>query len=1397
MWSRRAGDVSLSATGTGGSIYDLDTEATAFDTTPWVTGNSVALRSRDGGIGSSGDFLEINSSNQTAGAVIALATNGVYLTETTGDATNDPTGDLNVDQVLSRHSDVVLIPQQGSIREAGDDAQADIQGRNLDLIATVTGSGIGVAANPIEILGAGTGQRPSDGFQIEQFAPDTGRLVAEADAGIYLTETSGAVNVLNVHTPTGDVALTVLDSVLAGEDLNLLPSGGQTFLGTTLAHGRIVASSGSVTASAGDNFNLPADTSIQASSAAGEKVTIRGGQLVGAPKDPDPLGSIVTIQGDVTANSVEIYGGSNLDYFDLINPAGINAPTTVTGNAGNDRFFLQAVPATMTIDGGDGANRYYVSSNAARSLFVANGVFDDLGDDLDFPFSESRLSTGTLATITAALTINTGNGGNGGTRDAIYLSAAGSPTALTNGVVTGSKITRLGNSGDINYTTTTNGGTSLLLKLGPLDDQLQVVGAGATTQIFAFGGEGDDRVDVGTTGDPLDTRSGIVAFFGEGGSNDTLNVDGVATPPAAGEVNPHQLTAIAVTGLGSLTNELIATHNELFGAGYTIKDITAVPASLEAAQLTLARIGAFANRLAQPARSIDSYLASSLRVVTRNNLIFDYETGLEVVYRVNTAGTTPIAGLTDDAVYFVSGADATSVSLVASLDDTSTAITVPFSMIGDTKAVSIAHLDEENLIVFDVEPTITNDQIVFANNHNLSTGQAVVYHISSGNAPIGGLTDGEVYYVIEVNDTTIQLAASLTDAQNTTPVPVPLVSPSEGTPDEVVSRGTVLFNAFSDVQNNEITFAGNHDLTTGQSVVYHAGNIDSVKETIDPVGGLTDGQVYFVIKVSDVKIKLASSLSDADTGTFINPLLPLASSATNQDSLTTARSFAQSSIANNEIVFASDPRLLEGQAVVYNKGKDNPLIGLTDGHIYYVKLVTGNAIQLALSSGGASVTVSAASGTGVDTLTPAASFDPSSLNVQGDQISFAANHNLLDGQKVVYRAGVGNTPIGGLTDGQTYYVNLVDATTVTLANTAGTAVTGAADNGSGLIRVTVASTANLATGDKVSIAGVTGTTEANGSWTITVIDGTQIDLQGSTFTNTFLTGGTVREIIPLDSSATATLLPVIHTPLADLLAEDLNGLITGAMVYEAERFDGVSLRPETSQLLSQNPRGQEAIQVLNRLLLEDAFPLGMPALTITSPEFPAAVYYAQRFINRSGVETIETTVENVNVNLSGSSNDLRVDSTFAGQTSVNGRAGTSITVGSSVSGLHPATLNRVTFIEGTVSLTADNIVLDDSGNDEPTTGTLESAQVTGLMPGAVTLVGAPSTTIKLGANDDTFLHPGHDRFTNGPSGSQRRLRHLLPGHERRSRRSRNIGRLQRHTVHRRWRCADRSEHGVH
>jgi hypothetical protein len=89
-------------------------------------------------------------------------------------------------------------------------------------------------------------------------------------------------------------------------------------------------------------------------------------------------------------------------------------------------------------------------------------------------------------------------------------------------------------------------------------------------------------------------------------------------------------------------------------------------------------------------------------------------------------------------------------------------------------------------------------------------------------------------------------------------------------------------------------------------------------------------------------------------------------------------------------------------------------------------------------------------------------------------------------------------------------------------------ISGAADNGAGLIRLTVSSTTGWTTGDSKTISAVVGTTEANGTWLITVVDGTHIDLQGSTFANAYVSGGIVGGSIDelsfsLDTVAASTL----------------------------------------------------------------------------------------------------------------------------------------------------------------------------------------------------------------------------------------------------------------------------------
>lgn len=108
----------------------------------------------------------------------------------------------------------------------------------------------------------------------------------------------------------------------------------------------------------------------------------------------------------------------------------------------------------------------------------------------------------------------------------------------------------------------------------------------------------------------------------------------------------------------------------------------------------------------------------------------------------------------------------------------------------------------------------------------------------------------------------------------------------------------------------------------------------------------------------------------------------------------------------------------------------------------------------------------------------------------------------------------GNGGLGDFVNGQTTNPATISFDNVSFLRTVNffsATVTGAANNGSGAIRLAVNSTAALVGQSKVAVWGVVGTTEANNAtpWNFTIIDGTHIDLTGSTFTNAYVSGGYV------------------------------------------------------------------------------------------------------------------------------------------------------------------------------------------------------------------------------------------------------------------------------------------------
>jgi hypothetical protein len=82
-----------------------------------------------------------------------------------------------------------------------------------------------------------------------------------------------------------------------------------------------------------------------------------------------------------------------------------------------------------------------------------------------------------------------------------------------------------------------------------------------------------------------------------------------------------------------------------------------------------------------------------------------------------------------------------------------------------------------------------------------------------------------------------------------------------------------------------------------------------------------------------------------------------------------------------------------------------------------------------------------------------------------------------------------------------------------------TTVLGASAGAGGVVQLLVQTTANMTTGDTVIVSGVTGTTEANGMWTMTLVGPTTISLNGSHFVNAYVSGGTIQDTTAPPSAA--------------------------------------------------------------------------------------------------------------------------------------------------------------------------------------------------------------------------------------------------------------------------------------
>ena len=412
-------------------------------------------------------------------------------------------------------------------------------------------------------------------------------------------------------------------------------------------------------------------------------------------------------------------------------------------------------------------------------------------------------------------------------------------------------------------------------------------------------------------------------------------------------------------------------------------------------------------------------------------------TGDRVTYA--NGGGTNVGGLTSGTIYFVIKDGTTNrIKLATSYAnaDAGTAIALSDG-VGSSHTLTKLVPDQTFNSVTDIEADGKNQITVSSTFYSeVVTGDRIVY-ANGGGTNIGGLSSSTSYFVIKTGTTNrIKLAASRTDADAGTAISISDgVGASHTLTDGVPATET--FNAATAIEadgKNEISVASSfYDvIVTGNKVTYANGGGTTV-------GGLTTATDYFVIKTGTTnRIKLASSLSNANAGTAINISDGVGASHTLTDVIPTetfdAAADVEQDAADDKISVASAfyDVIVTGSKVTYANGGGTNVGGLTSGTDYFIiKDGTTNRVKLATSfanaTGGTAISISDGVGAShtLTSVIPTETFNGATeVEADGkDQITVSSDFYsaIVTGDEVTYANG-GGTNVTGLTSGTNYFV---------------------------------------------------------------------------------------------------------------------------------------------------------------------------------------------------------------------------------------------------------------------------------------------------------------------------------------------------------------------------------------
>ncbi len=461
-------------------------------------------------------YLQAGAIGSIAAPVTVDIRSGELTTQSTLDQFVMATSNLSVRNMVSTNGNITLwgdgqigigsmralagtisVQAFGSIIDLDGDAQADVEAVSI-VLNSLNGS-IGLSQNDIEVDTADT---------------SSSRLSATARHNVYVTETTGRVNVLAAQsTHSGNVRLATTESPATGEDLIIL------------AGGLLATLDGDILLLAADNLTM--NGSIHTTNLYAE----------GDHRNRDAVGSIVTITGSINATTAGIVTDEDADtvlvvatmLMGLVIRVG-KGDDEVTAGGGDDLLF--GGDGRDILRGGDGDDYLDAGIGIGDELYGGHG--DDTiigsagGTDSDPNFNDTTRfgdyidggeGNDTILTLGGADYILGGDGDDSidaGDGNDLVFGGAGNDTIYAGlGVAD-----EINGDEDNDLIIGSNSGNDIL-RGGSGNDRI----LGQSGNDLIEGGDGDDYLDGGAGTDQILGGLGNDEILGGGGVNDQLHGD--------------------------------------------------------------------------------------------------------------------------------------------------------------------------------------------------------------------------------------------------------------------------------------------------------------------------------------------------------------------------------------------------------------------------------------------------------------------------------------------------------------------------------------------------------------------------------------------------------------------------------------------------------------------------------------------------------------------------------------------------------------------------------------------------------------------------------------------------------------------------------------------------------